>query len=204
MGLDMYLTAKHSFYPNHFGHGDTYRREDHPIAATIRGIDGLSPPPKSGNLDAVGVTFEAAYWRKANQIHNWFVDNVQEGKDECRPHYVSIEQLTELRDLCRKVLAASELEPAPIKNGDSITMEGDTIVRTPIIEDGQRIVDPIPASELLPTTSGFFFGGTEYDEWYYRDVEYTEKKLTELIEWEATTRNERGYSEWEFEYCSSW
>lgn len=26
-------------------------------------------------------------------------------------------------------------------------------------------------SELLPTTSGFFFGSTDYDKYYYRDVE---------------------------------
>ena len=26
---------------------------------------------------------EAAYWRKANQIHNWFVENIQDGEDDC-------------------------------------------------------------------------------------------------------------------------
>ena len=29
------------------------------------------------------------YWRKANQIHKWFVDNVQGGIDDCRPYPVS-------------------------------------------------------------------------------------------------------------------
>jgi len=29
------------------------------------------------------------------------------------------------------------------------------------------------ASELLPTQSGFFFGDTEYNEWYFKDLEYT-------------------------------
>ena len=27
------------------------------------------------------------------------------------------------------------------------------------------------AEELLPTVSGFFFGSTDYDEWYFEDVE---------------------------------
>jgi len=27
--------------------------------------------------------------------------------------------------------------------------------------------------ETLPTVSGFFFGGTEYDEWYYDSLGYT-------------------------------
>jgi hypothetical protein len=48
---------------------------------------------------------EAMYWRKANAIHKWFVDNVQGGKDECNEHFVSIEQLTKLRDVCAAVLA---------------------------------------------------------------------------------------------------
>ena len=53
---------------------------------------------------------EAAYWRKANAIHKWFVDNVQNGEDECRPHYVEREQLEELIDDCMLVIAAQDQE----------------------------------------------------------------------------------------------
>ena len=28
------------------------------------------------------------------------------------------------------------------------------------------------AEELLPTRSGFFFGSTDYDEWYFEDIKY--------------------------------
>ena len=35
------------------------------------------------------------------------------------------------------------------------------------------------AKKLLPTQSGFFFGSTEYDDWYFRDVEDCLKQLTE-------------------------
>ena len=34
----------------------------------------------------------------------------------------------------------------------------------------------------LPTESGFFFGGTEYDEYYFQDLEYTRDRLKQLIE----------------------
>ena len=37
------------------------------------------------------------------------------------------------------------------------------------------------AEELLPTASGFFFGGTEYDEWYYKDIENTIGILEEAL-----------------------
>lgn len=38
--------------------------------------------------------------------------------------------------------------------------------------------DHSKASELLPTCAGFFFGSTDYDEWYFIDV----KKVKEYIE----------------------
>ena len=36
--------------------------------------------PHSRIIEQVG------YWRKANQIHNWFVENVQDGEDDCCYH----------------------------------------------------------------------------------------------------------------------
>jgi hypothetical protein len=57
------------------------------------------------NLKRVSEIIEqVAYWRKANSIHAWFVENVQNGDDDCRQHHVSIEKLKELLELCEKVL----------------------------------------------------------------------------------------------------
>ena len=141
MGLDMYLTAERYFWHN----------EGKPQ------IDGIPE-----GYEPRTVTVEAAYWRKANGIHKWFVDNVQEGIDECQAHYVPREKLIELRDLC------------------------------------QQVIDkPERAVELLPTQSGFFFGGTEYDEWYFRDLEDT----VELLDKALTSFSE---NDWDFEYRSSW
>ena len=62
-----------------------------------------------------GLITEVMYWRKANAIHQWFVDNVQHGVDECAPHMVSLDDLCALRDTCRSVLddrsLAEELLP---------------------------------------------------------------------------------------------
>ena len=48
------------------------------------------------------------------------------------------------------------------------------------------------AEELLPCTSGFFFGGVEYDEWYFKDLEDTIAIINSL--------NEEG----DYYYKSSW
>ena len=46
----------------------------------------------------------------------------------------------------------------------------------------QILADHSKASELLPTQSGFFFGSTDYDEWYYEDLEKTVKMLADVDE----------------------
>lgn len=60
----------------------------------------------------------------------------------------------------------------------------------------QVLASPDQASELLPTQSGFFFGDTEYGEYYFADirdtVEQLDKVLTEVPE------------DWDFEYRASW
>ena len=92
MGLDMYLTAKR--------YVSDYREEDKPLHEKVKALD---VPAALGKVNRYET--EAAYWRKANQIHNWFVQNVQDGEDECRPHYVSVTNLRELLEACKEVLA---------------------------------------------------------------------------------------------------
>jgi hypothetical protein len=52
-------------------------------------------------------------------------------------------------------------------------------------------------AELLPPESGFFFGSTEIDEWYWNDIEHTIKMLEGLL-------NDEALKEYDFEYQSSW
>jgi hypothetical protein len=55
--------------------------------------------------------------------------------------------------------------------------------------------DHSKAEQLLPTQSGFFYGGTEYDEWYFTDIDNTIKIIEECLEDENAD---------DFEYSSSW
>jgi len=91
------------------------------------------------------IELELAYWRKVNSIHNWFVNNVQDGVDDCSEFYVNPPKLVELRDLCKKALETKD-------------------------------------SSLLPPTSGFFFGSTEIDDWYWADIQETYDRLNKIID----------------------
>lgn len=101
MGLDMYLyVGKYvSVIPNVPLASDpaTY---DTIVKATGLTLAQIEP----NDIRSVTVSVRVAYWRKANAIHQWFVTNVQDGKDECQTSEVDREQLTTLRDLCQSLL----------------------------------------------------------------------------------------------------
>lgn len=125
------------------------------------------------------ITEEVGYWRKANQIHNWFVENIQNGVDDCDYHReVTEEDLRELLDVCQRVLNSCEMVDGQINNG--IQYENGKMV--PIVQDGKFVKDPSIAEELLPSASGFFFGSTDYDEYYVEDLRNTIDIITKILE----------------------
>jgi len=89
MGLDMYLKAK-----QYIGEYRDVERDD----AIVADIDKLDLP-----FRVTEVTMMVKYWRKANAIHNWFVENIQDGEDNCEEHYVDKNQLVKLLELCKSV-----------------------------------------------------------------------------------------------------
>lgn len=121
---------------------------------------------------------EVAYWRKANQIHNWFVNNIQDGTDDCGSYEVTKADIIILLALCKTVKNNSELVSGNIVNGYRYDNDGNSI---PIIREGKTIKDPGIAIKLLPTTTGFFFGSNEYNEYYMKNINYTIKTLEEIL-----------------------
>lgn len=110
------------------------------------------------------ITEEVMYWRKANAIHNWFVQNCQGGVDECQRTEVSREKLQALLDACKAVK-----------------------------ENPKKVAD------LLPPTSGFFFGSTDVDQYYWQDIDDTITRITKEL---ARTDESRFGAT--FYYQSSW
>lgn len=137
--------------------------------------------------------WEVGYWRKANQIHNWFVENVQDGIDDCGIYEAKKEQLENLLDRCKLVLNSSKLVKGKIVNGERYVNGKWEAVYV----DGEYIEDPSVAEELLPTVSGCFFGSTQYDQWYIEDIKYT----IELIE---GVLNRTDFEKEIVMYSSSW
>lgn len=98
MGLDMYLTADIYLFTCY----------DLPIVIKVNDI------PLTIDKDCM-VEKELIYWRKANAIHKWFVENCGGGVDECQKMWVTKDYLKYLLSICERVMEdksrASELLP---------------------------------------------------------------------------------------------
>ena len=136
MGLDMYL-EREVWLGAYFDH----REVEGEVSPSINGKKVDVDPSKIETI-----TEKIGYWRKANAIHGWFVDNVQGGEDDCGRYRVDLEQAKALLANVNSVLDNHDL-----------------------------------ASELLPSRPGFFFGNTEYDQWYFSDLELTKEILEAAI-----------------------
>lgn len=142
MGLDMYVyLEKYKSYgkwkDDFESKKDTFYPEE---------LKELAENIQEQNFMSKTTRYQVGYWRKANAIHNWFVNKCAGGEDNCQDIYVLEEELKELKEICEVVLK-----------------------------------DHSKAKALLPTTSGFFFGSQEYDEDYFKDLEYTINLINKIL-----------------------
>lgn len=169
MGLDQYLEIRKN----------EYRSKSH----QDKGSDLALEYPKDitefiPNLTDLTISrqtnYEVGYWRKANHIHNWFMQNCARRDeydnpiDDCRPIEVTVDKLEKLLDDCKKVLADHSL-----------------------------------AKELLPTKSGFFFGSTTYDDYYLGQIEQTIEIIEPVLKFAKYKLEIKDYT-WEVYYQASW
>lgn len=198
MGLDMYLYKIKKI--DGIGFKGIIELENE-----IQDLDATKPIPKQYNeikdyIIKCGEHFswyslmkEIGYWRKANQIHAWMVENVQRGVDDCGTYYVSQKDVETLLKICETVKNNSEFIDGKVFNGYTIDKDG----RHDIYVDGKIIKDSSFAEMLLPTQSGCFFGNTQYNEYYMEDIDSTIEILSKVLK-------ETDFNEYYIAYSSSW
>ncbi len=157
MGLDMFLHGEVHFssHIDVWQNGD-YVHKPNPKYVELRQLCDLGVTGDEWGL--ITIKIPVMQWRKANQIHKWFVDECQNGRDECQYTCFSAEKLGEL------VAAIGEA----LEHKDST---------------------------VLPPQAGFFFGSTDIDEWYWKELESTHETLKDILD--------AGRFEY-FTYHSSW
>ena len=155
MGLDMYFRGTKTFgiYPQGQYKPPFEKTFEFTSLLNNHGLEN-APIDYDTSWSCYSVQFPLMYWRKSNQIHQWFVQNVQGGKDNCDEYSVSLDQLK---------LLSKTIEPA--------------------------LVSTAAASELLPTSEGFFFGAQEYDQYYFEDLKNTKTQIDKIIAYQTAAEN---------------
>lgn len=121
---------------------------------------------------------ELVYWRKANAIHKYFCDIGKEIEEE-QSYLIKKEDLENLVNLCDKLLKKVILKDGKVSVGKRYISENDCW--EDMLEDGKIVINPEVCEELLPTESGFFFGSTDYDEYYIRQIERTKNEIEQVL-----------------------
>jgi len=162
---------------------------------------GSLPTP---NFGGVTVSKCVGYWRKANAIHGWFVRELADGVDECQRISVGRGDLIRLRDDCVNALAKrNEAVESTTTNVINLTDSGDSdsvidSITKSIYEENVKSSKTIArTADPLEPTEGFFFGGTDKDDWYYSQLEYTVEMINAMLANDSDM-------EYEYYYRASW
>jgi len=144
MGLDMYLTKE-----TYIGAYYDFNKVKGSIEIEVDG------KPLDIDFNKISsITERVGYWRKANAIHNWFVQNVQDGKDECQESIVTMEQLKQLQNDCLEIMEyqdkASEILPTKVGFFFGDIEYNEYYFQD--IEDTLSILDSVITDELNPST----------------------------------------------------
>jgi hypothetical protein len=111
MGLDMYLNVSERIESHDYsrGYNETTRTEN-PKYNTI--VETVGMKVRDNIAASVAVEYTAIYWRKANQIHGWFVNELADGVDECQRIPVTRDNLVELHGICGQLIDTRSTELA--------------------------------------------------------------------------------------------
>ena len=96
MGLDSYLKAEKFVSGYDF---DPKQKE-----ANLKIKEALGFTAEEYPESSLTVSITVGYWRKANAIHAWFVDNCQGGVDECQKTLLSPNDLGDLLSVCKEAI----------------------------------------------------------------------------------------------------
>lgn len=110
----------------------------------------------SEEIDAMESTIpgDSYYMRKHNHIQQWIEDNVG-FPENCENTYMTLE---ELQNLVRDLKAVAKAYNTSLEKGEKV------------------------AKEKMPTSTGFFFGDTQYDDYYLNKIKHDIENLEAMLD----------------------
>jgi len=100
---------------------------------------------------------QVGYWRKFNALHGYIVDTFASGEDNCQQIYLDNYSLIQILDTLKQAKDILDSDASDEEKSDKL-------------------------SDVFPTSEGFFFGATEYGDYYAECVDNTILLLTALLD----------------------
>jgi hypothetical protein len=117
---------------------------------------------------------DVGYWRKFNALHNYIVENFADGRDDYQHIGLTEGGLRNILDTLKQAKYILDSDASDEEKSDKL-------------------------SDVFPTAEGFFFGSTDYEDYYAECVDNAILLLSDLID-ECDDDN---YS-YSFYYQASW
>lgn len=120
---------------------------------------------------------DVGYFRKVNFLMAFFAYT-----GNCEFKEIAKCELEDLKERTDKLMACK-----PVRKVKHWYREEDKSKPNPVenedywVENIYRKADQALAEDLLPSQSGFFFGNTEYNHWYWHDVKEVNEWVTDLL-----------------------
>ena len=179
MGLDMYLYAEqyvsgwdYQRERDKYGEATTKELKTFDTMLKLLGLEHSSLP----TCNSLIVDVQVGYWRIANVIYNWFVDNVPGGVADGRRRYVARSKIQELADLCDKILEGIDFgEPSVEDAGFPWALT--TYPNLTFSDEARDLIN-----DKLPPQDGPLFGGSGVDEWYALSIKETAEILHKILD----------------------
>tara|TARA_Y100000004_G_C8680719_1_gene313250 strand:- start:64 stop:537 length:474 start_codon:yes stop_codon:yes gene_type:complete len=116
MGLDMYLHGEVTFY-SHIHENKNGKFVSGPNPKYTELLKFCDQKVTGDHWGYIQVNIPVMEWRKSNQIHKWFVDECQNGVDECQYTSLSAEKLQELVAAIGEALEHKDSTVLPPQSG---------------------------------------------------------------------------------------
>ena len=108
---------------------------------------------------------EVGYFRKVNFLQGYFERKYPERDLNCEYIEISEEEVTDIVNKCESILRHVTF---PVVENNELPPTW----KTEAVEIAQ---------EVLPITTGFFYGSDQYDAWYFLDVREVQKAFEKLL-----------------------
>lgn len=192
MGLNQYITIRHKSTNAAYAKFNNYWRLSDEERAGKR-------QPKDPAKDLI-----IGYFSKHHSIHKWFVNNIQNGVDDCGRYEIQLKDIENLKELCEEILSHVTKEKREPKFCIDFNGEQHEIWQLDnytVDEEGKNIIDEKLPSYDMDYSDDYFYCVENCIEVLNKVIDLCDRNFFRLYTDRVTGEYE---GDWVLEYVSSW